>query len=213
MYIGAGTRAHFEQLRARQPDNPAVLRGLARCRWDLGQLDEARQLLDSLLAAHPREAEALYDRGRLAMQLDQPAEAEAWLRKAVVEAPHHYEASYSLYQCLQRRGNNEEAAKQLARLERLQAQLDCLTELTKKIGDSPRDAGLRYEVGLIFLDTGQDHEGLRWLASAVQEDPGHSPTHLALAGYYERTGNSSMAARHRRLARQGNASTESDRRR
>src|SRR5262249_52694005 len=160
---------------ARQPDNPAVLRGLARCRSELGQLDQARQLLDALLVTNPHDAESLFERGRLAMQLDQPVEAEDWLRKAMVEAPNHFELNYSLYLCLQQRGKQEEAAKQSARVKWLQTQLRRLAELTNKIGESPQDAGLRYEVGRIFLETGQDQEGLRWLASALHEDPRHRP--------------------------------------
>src|SRR5262249_41821392 len=45
--------AHFEQLRDRQPDNPAVLRGVARCWVGLGRLEEARRLLDAVLAVQP----------------------------------------------------------------------------------------------------------------------------------------------------------------
>jgi Tfp pilus assembly protein PilF len=202
MHQSSDALPYFEELHARQPDNSAVLRGMARCRWDLGQVEEARQLLDTLLASRPHDVEGLYEQGRLALQLGRSAEAEDRLRQAVAQAPHHYEANFALYQCLQMRGKQEESAKQLAEVERLQAQLAKLTELTKKIGERPSDAALRCEVGLIFLDTGQDQEGLRWLASALQEDPTHRPTHAALAAYYQRTGDNRLATHHRRQAGQ-----------
>ena len=51
--------------------------------------------------------------------------------------------------------------------------------------------------GLIFLQTGQAKEGLRWLNSALQEDPGYRPTHQALMEYYESIGDEEQAAWHR----------------
>jgi tetratricopeptide (TPR) repeat protein len=53
-----GARAaapHYETLYERQPGEPEVLLGLARCRLELGETDEARRLLDALLAAQPRD--------------------------------------------------------------------------------------------------------------------------------------------------------------
>ena len=73
-------------------------------------------------------------------------------------------------------------------MERINDSLKRLSELTKQIADAPGDANLRYEAGMIFLNNGQDGEGLRWLASALKENPSHRPTHQALADYYERTG-------------------------
>jgi Tfp pilus assembly protein PilF len=55
---------------------------------------------------------------------------------------------------------------------------------------------------MIFLKNGQDKEGLRWLASALQEDPAHRPTCQALADYYSRQGDAEAAERFRRLAQQ-----------
>src|SRR5207253_2043882 len=40
---------------------------------------------------------------------------------------------------------------------------------------------------------------LRWLRSALQEDPRYAPAHEALADYYLATGNRGLAARHRAL--------------
>src|SRR5439155_26816969 len=77
----------FEELAPRQSEDPVVLVGLAGCRAAAGQLDAARELLDALLAKQPRHAVALMERGRLALELDQPAQAEAWLRRALAIDP------------------------------------------------------------------------------------------------------------------------------
>jgi tetratricopeptide (TPR) repeat protein len=188
---------HYEQLRPRLPGNSAVLLGLARCRRDLGDLREARHIFDVVLSVAPHNVGALHDRGRLALQLDLPAEAEEWLLKALRLAPQDREVLYTLYQCLQARGKTEEAKEYKARLDETEAQLSRLADLTKRITAAPHDADLRCEAGRIFLKSGQDREGLRWLASALQENPRHAATHATLAAYYERHGRPDLAAQHR----------------
>ena len=80
--------------------------------------------------------------------------------------------------------------------------LNRLAQLTRELMKSARDPSRCAEVGMILLRNGHDQEGLRWLSSVLQENPGHRPTHAALADYYERSGNPLLAARHRQLAQQ-----------
>jgi hypothetical protein len=54
-----------------------------------------------------------------------------------------------------------------------------LTEIAKR----PTDPALHCELGQILLRSGQRDEGLRWLQSALQIDPGYAPARRALAGY------------------------------
>lgn len=190
--------AHFEYLLQRQPGNPAARVGLARCYAGVGRTDEARVLLDAVLAVQPRHAEALTERARLAQQQSGPAAAEEYLRRAEAAAPHDRDVIYNLYLCLEQLGKREEASTYAARLKKIEAGLDRLGELTHKVAESPRDPALRCEAGKIFLENGQEQEGLRWLLSALREDPSHEPTHLALAEFYERTGRPDLAAAHRR---------------
>jgi Tfp pilus assembly protein PilF len=191
---------HFERLRQRQAGNPAVLLGLARCRRSMGKTEEARQLLEGVVASHPRHVEAVEELGKLLLQSGQPDEAEGWLRRAVQLAPYERDANFNLYQCLVQRGRREEAGHYLARAEKIDADFQRLSELTRKVAAEPRDPALRQEAGAILLRNGQEQEGLRWLASALQEDPKHRPTHQTLADYYERAGQRTLAAQHRRQA-------------
>jgi Tfp pilus assembly protein PilF len=49
------------------------------------------------------------------------------------------------------------------------------------------------------LRNGLESEGLRWLESALVEDPRHGPTHLALADFYARAGDKVKAEQHRKM--------------
>jgi Tfp pilus assembly protein PilF len=193
---------HFQQLGKRRPKDAEVLLGLAQCDVQLGKLDEAAKLLDGLLAQDPKNVQALSERGKLALQTGQIEEGEALLRKAVAGDASDYPAGYSLAQALLREGKQAEAQQQLKRLEHLQQDLKRLDELAAKMEDTPHDPALDSEIGMGFLRTGRDKDGVRWLGYALLEDPHYRPAHRALAENYERTGNKELAEQHRREAQQ-----------
>jgi Tfp pilus assembly protein PilF len=83
-------------------------------------------------------------------------------------------------------------------LKEIENHLSRLRKVTRHIAETPHDPALRHEAGMIFLNSGQNKEGLRWLYSALQEDPGYQPTHEFLADYYERAGDKQKAIWHRR---------------
>src|SRR5262249_49165306 len=116
--------AHYELLRQQQPGNPAILLGLARCRFDSHELQQAEELLDTLLAAQPDHVDALVERGRLALCRGQVADAEEKLSRAAALAPWHREAHRLLHRCLETLGKNTQAEQCQARLRELQAS-DC----------------------------------------------------------------------------------------
>jgi predicted Zn-dependent protease len=190
----------FEQLRQSHPESPAVLLGLARCRRLLGEPLEARRLLDALLENSPRDVGALGERGRVYLEMRQPAEAERWLRMAADLAPHDRDTTYALYLCLQQGGKAKEAEVYQVKLHEIEGQLSRLREVTRRITETPHDPALRHEAGVIFLRSGQTKEGLRWLYSALQEEPRYRPTHQVLADYYESIGDKAQAAWHRKQA-------------
>jgi tetratricopeptide (TPR) repeat protein len=188
----------YEYLRTRQGDTPSILLGLARCRRALDEPEEALRLLNQVLAKNSSNGAALGERGRLALAQGDPAEAEKWFRKAVEIMPYEEEANYGLYQCLVRLGKAGEGEQVQVRMKSLDAAHGRLLEVTRAIGVSPHDADLRHEAGMIMLRNGLEGEGIRWLNSALQENPQHEPTHQALANYYERTGDKQRADQHRR---------------
>jgi predicted Zn-dependent protease len=191
---------HFERLLASQPTSARVLLGLARCRRGAGRAAEAQQYLGALLDLHPGHAEALGERGKLALEAGEAAEAERWLRRALALAPFDRDVNYNLAQCLLHQGKADEARAQQSRLDRITADFQRAADVTRQVTASPRDPALRHEVGVLLLRNGQEQEGLRWLYTALQVDPGHRPTHATLADHYERRGQRPEAARHRAVA-------------
>jgi tetratricopeptide (TPR) repeat protein len=197
---------HLQRLAAQDPGSAPVLLALARCQGALGHSEEAVALLDNLLRAQPRNVAALVERGKLALDADQLAEAESWARKAVEAAPRGRTAIYFLGQCLERRGRHEEAKIYSAQLKEIDAAWARYEQVMGKLTKTPLDPALRSEAGTLLMRVGKDEEGLRLLSALLRDAPEYGPAHQALADYYERTGNHSLAAHHRQRASQPEAS-------
>lgn len=191
---------YFLRWQQSQPNDPEALLGLAQCQEELAQTDEAIALLDRLLLAEPRHAAALALRGKLSLDAGRIIEAESWLRKSVDLAPRERAAVYSLYRCLQAQDRQAEARHCLATLEDIDADLARLDRLKRALQKAPHDASLRCEMGRILLRNHQEREALRWLASALKEDPHLAAAHVTLADYYQQEGNLSRTAYHRQQA-------------
>jgi tetratricopeptide (TPR) repeat protein len=195
---------HFEWVRAHDPANLGPLGGLAACRRCLGQHDEAFDLLEQLLQAAPNLAPALAERGRLALDMGQPAEAELWLRRALAIETNNSETAYSLFTCLSQQGKSKEADEVNARLHQLQVKEARVRDLLKEIVRSPRELNYRCELGSLFLSLGRNDEGLQLLTNVLQESPGHRAANSALAEFYQQKGDISRAQSHRRAAARAN---------
>jgi tetratricopeptide (TPR) repeat protein len=200
-------RTHYEQLLARQPDNPEVLAGLATAYRTLGEPAKARALLDTLLAKHPKNAQGLAELGVLTLAGGDAREGEALLRRAVKEDPGNLDAQYQLYLCLvQQPGREAEAARQGEMHKRVEAARKRLTQIvTQEMTRNPNDPNLHYEVGSIYLRYGKPEVGIRWLYSALKLDPTHQPSHQALYDYFLGAGETEKAEQHRRQLRPGTA--------
>jgi tetratricopeptide (TPR) repeat protein len=204
--------AHFEFLRQIEPSNPAVLLGLAHCRFEAHELDQAQELLDTLLAAQPDYVAALVERGRLALCRGQAAEAAEKLSRAAALAPWHREAHRLLDRSLETLGDSARREQCRAQLRELEASDAEEGRLTLRYRNAPKDASARLEIAKWALRNGRETEGIRWLFAALLVEPRHGPTHAALADYFERTGQPRRSAEHRRLAsapgrRQGDKET------
>jgi tetratricopeptide (TPR) repeat protein len=199
-----GARIQFQRLHRHRPDDPQVLLGLAKCWRILGQLDRARPLLRRLVAREPTDAAVFAELGQLALAESHLAEAERWLRRSLQGNPNDYPTNYALFRCLQRQGKTEEAAKYQARSNQIARDFDrCQDILLQHLSKKPHDASLRSEMGVILIRRGQERAGVGWLQSALLEDPGHKPSHQALADYYQRQGQVDLAQKHRWLAAKG----------
>jgi tetratricopeptide (TPR) repeat protein len=190
--------AHYELVRHRQPGNPAALLGLARCRFDGHDLDQAAQLLDVLLAAQPDDIAALVECGRLALSRGQPAEAEEKLSHAATLAPWHREAYRLLQQCFQTLGKTSQVQSCQNHRRDLEMSDSQVGRLSLRYRNSPRDPAVRFALALWCEQNGRDQEARRWLFATLLVDPHHGPAHAALADYFQRVGQPRRSAEHRR---------------
>jgi tetratricopeptide (TPR) repeat protein len=188
---------HLEYLRKARPDDPLILTRIARCRVEMGQADEARRLLDGVLARDPHFPEALEERGKVAMEEGDHARAERLLREAVARDPGAVEARYHLYRCLSAQGKEAEAQEAQQAADALDKDLREMQDIVGgRMQRTPYDPALHTRAGEIALRTGAAEDGVRWLESALELDPHYAPAHKALARYYEAVGDRVRAAQH-----------------
>jgi tetratricopeptide (TPR) repeat protein len=174
---------HFEHLLEAEPDDPALLFGLARCRRQQGDNSAASEILDRLLAGTDSQQCAwLLERARVAQAQDEHAAAEEFFRRALALDPSDPDVRYALAACLLRRGQKEEARRHRERARQIERDVEQLRHLHEKIGKDPQNADLRYRAALICLRNGQKEEGRRWLLSVLRLNPAHTAARQALDG-------------------------------
>ena len=195
-----GAAEHFERLVERQPGKVPLQLGLARAYRGLHRREEARQKLDQILRAFPRDPQALAERARLAVDSDQCGEAEELFRRSLKENPSDADAIAEFIDVLRERNKPAEAKKWEQRLKRLKADKERLNQLTRLMAERPRDAALPLEAAQIMLRNRQEREAMGWFQLALQIDPTHRPTHQALAEFWEEKGEKDRAAYHREMA-------------
>jgi tetratricopeptide (TPR) repeat protein len=211
----------FERLRTLQPDNPFVLFGLARCRFSLNEMDEARRLLDLCIERLPdddpqgsrqrglKEA-ALLERGRLAIHAGQWAQAEKWLRRAAdLAPPSDVEPSRLLSQCLQAERKDEEFRRCQNALREREARTLNVNRQVLEANRDKRNVALRYEIAQNLLSLGLERDGVSALFHVLEQEPRHAQAHAALSDYFERMGQPRRSARHRRAGLTGGAPNSS----
>lgn len=192
-------REHFERLRERDPQNPAVRYGLALCAVAAGDADTALRLFNQLLAANPNNWVVLNERGKLAVQLDRPADALPDLLKAESLAPPDAAPTH-LVGCLHLLGRHDEARKYQEKVDRIQADRRRSAELGDLIREKhSNDPELRYELGRVLLRLGKQRDAVHWLRSALEKDPGHRKSHEALAEFFQSVNAVELAEQHRRI--------------
>jgi tetratricopeptide (TPR) repeat protein len=192
---------HLEELRRRQPHNSQVLVRLAFGLHHLTRSDEARQILDEVVAREPDLVPALTGRGQLALETETPAKAEGWLRRAVALSPYDRRANFALFKCLKQQQKDGPAQEQKRKLDRIEYAQKRLAEVTRKMPHRPKDPALHCELGTLNLSLGKDELGRNWLLSALKQRPSYGPALTALADFYQSRGEPALAEKYRKLAR------------
>ena len=206
--------AQFEMLADRQPQNPAILLGRARCRLLLGQTEEGRGLLEDLIQRHPGNPRAHEELARALLAQGQLLEAEIHFRKALALMPRDRQTVFGLEQCLHRLGKKEEARDLQVRLDRIITDEKQMADLMTRVQRAPDDPALRQRIGEIFLRNGMADDGVLWLEAALLCDRDFAPARELLAEWWESRAAPAKAAPHRQalegvgISKSGNRFTE-----
>lgn len=197
------TLSLLEKVYRQRPNDPDLFVHMAVCYHVLGKTQQARETLDRVLRDHPAHGLALRERGRQALQDEQPTDAERWLRQALAIRPYDIQVHLDLAKALQRQQKTAEAETEKSRADQLQSWLKRLQKIShKELVDRPYDPILHSEIGILETRLGRPNRGYRWLQLALSEAPNAAPVHAALAEYYEQLGDSHQAATHRQLAQE-----------
>jgi tetratricopeptide (TPR) repeat protein len=181
------------------PDNIEALDRWSACLLEQGRAEDANVVLSRLLQRDTRHVRARLTRAR-AQSIPGRADNAVALAQAVVdERPYDLEAHYVLGRALQAAGRADEAAPHFEFVQTGRSQLQAARRLIETVVlREPDNVAARYEVGHTLLQYDAPEDGAGWLQSALDLDPRHQPSHAALAEYYTRCGNLSLAERHRR---------------
>ncbi|MDB5307279.1 MAG: tetratricopeptide repeat protein [Gemmataceae bacterium] len=196
----AAAAEHFTAFLEAVPEDPDGLLGLAECRRTQGDPDGARGLLDRLLGRDPGNARGCLECAALEADAGRPASALTWMARAEAAFPDEPQPHYRLALLLARLDRPDDAARHMRRFHELDEGYRRIAALTKQLLGDPASADRRGQIGAEFLRLGRTESALAWFFSALNEDPGHRPTHRALAEHYQKTGQSVLAARHRQHA-------------
>lgn len=180
-HLSAEAVGHFQQLVEREPDKPAYRLGLARAWLQLAEYEQARPLLDALLAEDGCPPLAVLERARLAAATRRFDDAERYYRQALAGDPSSAEAARALSQVLARNGKAAEGERLRAKADEIEAEVARLHVLLEKLGQKPEDVESRYEAAMICLKRGHRQEARRWLLSILRLRPDHRPSRAALA--------------------------------
>jgi tetratricopeptide (TPR) repeat protein len=180
----------------RAPSDRSTRRLLANALRAQGNIDETVEILEGLLREDENDSAALVALGHLFYETGQARRAIPLLRKALDDPKRWGTSRYYLALALKQDGQEEEANKLLAQVNKLR-EVDLLVA---ESGHYPTHVGLKVKAGRACADLGQDERAIELLTSAVEMDPACAEAHRLLARLHEKHGRSELAERHRQLA-------------
>ena len=195
--IGRGSEA-LDPLRrlvaSTAPDGPAAFR-LARILVQQRLFAEAGPVLEAVIEANPRNAEAWLALARARQGQDRRDEAVAAFERALREDPALNEALFGLAQLLTRAGDPKAAAPLFAEFERLKATTDESGRLLGEAELHPEDYGRVEAFVTHALANGDFGLALRGAQRFLVELPEDSERHLLLARVFREGGSRADAER------------------
>jgi tetratricopeptide (TPR) repeat protein len=125
-------QSHLRILHERDPRNGSVLHMMAMGLRGMGKAEEAKPLLDQVLAADPNNVAVLMERALVDLDLQDVAKAETRLRRALELAPGEPAVHTALSRCLHLAGKAEEADHHRQRSAQLEAERQRQKEMSAR---------------------------------------------------------------------------------
>jgi tetratricopeptide (TPR) repeat protein len=165
----------LETIAAEEPENRAVRLALVNAYTGAGRVKDAGAVVEKMLGKSPYDAEALLQRGKLALSAGDFARSEADLRKVLELRPDSSEGYYLLGRLHVVKGDTQSAKQALADALRL----------------DPRLTAARVELAQALIASGGSATAVKLLDEAPEEDKASLPVMLqrnwALLGAGRRT--------------------------
>jgi tetratricopeptide (TPR) repeat protein len=147
--------AILEQAQKSDPDNPMILGFLAQKYAEANRLKDAKSILSKVLTKDPQNALALYRMARICLKSGEPAEAKR-----------HADVLRKLEK------SNADAWILLAQADIALGKLELAVEdLLSALRIDPRDAGLRIDLGNIYLQTKKSELARGQFELVLKSDP------------------------------------------
>jgi len=179
--------------------------GIAQSLLSLGEFTEARAVLESAIVRFPDNFCLHLTLGKFLMD-DQMQVAFLHLEKAVKLQSRNIDARYSFAQILLRLRSSDEAQVHLDYVQAANVALARMQKDLDTIQSEPANVEIRCRIGLTQLKYGTERQGVEWLQTVLNYDPGNKDANQALAEYYEARASESsvfseLAARYRQAFR------------
>lgn len=146
----------------------------ADCLVGLGEQDQAIALLDQVLSVDPSNFGAMLSKADANLLAGKAQEAVDVLRRAVAIRSKDYLVNYKLAQALRAIGLTDEAQVVADNAEAIKVIRERFTQLHKDATSSPRDADIRYQLGVTADELGMPEMAAVWYKAAVQLNPSHA---------------------------------------
>jgi len=147
----------FEAARAADTTYPEASLNLAACRIQQGRADEARSLLRTEIALHPKRAKAYTNLASLELAAGRAASAAAWAEQAIDRRPHDREAN----RVWLRASEQDSAISDSILLKRVE----------RSAYNTSDHQLVLYEGALLLSERGRYRAALGWLQRATESGP------------------------------------------
>jgi tetratricopeptide (TPR) repeat protein len=191
---------HLERCLKKHPEDATLKVGLARCYLGQGEVVKGRDILDQAIAdGQGDNTFLLAERGKVALLLQEPREAEKLLRRALELDPANVTAAYQLEVCLTTLDRPQEAAEIAKQRTRTEADFHRIEDILTKELNKGTSPALFHELGTLLVRNDRLMVGLTWLYKALKLDPSYQPTNEFLADFFERRGDRERAQQYRAM--------------